>query len=173
MFQSPTAPLTNFCQSTRQRGELSLASICAALWSQWHLQIWHSSTTQQPPAEASGSHLQDVFIHYSADNRQGTQGTSWQANKLSLTSLSKFHFNVQFLALLRAQSLLKIWIWLTRFFISGISYEQMPYESRLHFKEEFHKPVNYSACKRAEGQQPLGSPPQQPVTRRTSTFGEC
>lgn len=49
----------------------------------------------------------------------------------------------------------------------------MPYESRLHFKEEFHKPVNYSACKHAEGQQPLGHLPSSLLLEEQALLGNA
>lgn len=170
MFQSPIASLTNSCRSTGQRGELSLASICAALCSQWHLQTRHSSTAQQ---ESSSSHSQDVFIHYSAGNRQGTQGTSWQANKLRLTSLSKFHFNVRFLASLRVQSLLKFEFGWPDFSLVGFPM------SKYHVKAEFTSRKSFTSllivlpANMQRGNNPSGHLPSSQLLEEHALLGNA
>lgn len=123
------------------------------------LQSWHSSRTQQAPAETSSSHSQDVFIHYSAENRQGTPGTSWQANKLSLTSLYKFHFNVPFLAPLRAQSLLKFEFGWPDFSLVGFPRSKCHVKADFTSRKNFTSPLIILAVNMQRGNNPLGHLP--------------
>lgn len=137
------------------------------------LQTWPSSTRQQAPAERSCSHSQDVFIHYSAENRQGTPGTSWQANKLSSTSLSKLRFNLQFLASLRAQSLLKLEFAWPDFSLVGFPM------SKCHVKADFTSRKNFTSlliilhANMQRGNNPLGHLPSSLLLEEHALLGNA
>lgn len=137
------------------------------------VQSWHSSRAQQAQTEMSSSHSQDVFIHYSAENRQGTPGTSWQANKLSSTSLSKFHFNIPSLASLRAQSLLKFEFGWPDFSLVGFPRSKCPVKTDLTPRKDFTSLLIILPANMQRGSNPLGHLPRSLLLEEYALLGNA
>lgn len=111
------------------------------------------------------------FIQYSADNTEVTQGTSWEANKISLPSLSKFHFNVQFLVSLRVRCLLKLeFSWLD-FSVVGFPMSKCCMRADFISRKHFTSLLIIPHANTQRGNNHLGNLPNSLVTRRTCTLG--
>lgn len=135
--------------------------------------IWILDTAAEhgtPQWKQAAPSYRTSFIERSDDNEKSLKEP---AVRLSLTSLSKLHFNAQFLALLRIQSLLKLEFSCPDCSVVGFAMSNHCLKAGFISRKRFTSLLITLPANPQSGNKCLGNLPNSPVTRRTRALGKA